>query len=208
VSSEPFQDPARANGPLLVVITGPSGVGKDTIVARLKELHPECFVIVTATTRPPREGERHGVDYLFMDRAEYHQMLAAGEFLEHAEVYGNRYGIPRAPVRAALAQGRDVLMRIDPQGAATVGRLVPGATRIFVAPPTMEELALRLHNRKTDSPEALARRLATARAEMERAAEFEYYVVNADGELDRTVCEITAIMTAERRRIHRPRVEV
>jgi guanylate kinase len=208
VNSDPFRDPARANGPLLVVITGPSGVGKDTIVARLRELHPDCYVVVTATTRAPREGERHGVDYLFIDRAEYDRVLAAGEFLEHAEVYGNGYGIPRAPVRAALAEGRDVLMRIDPQGAATIGRLVPGATRIFVAPPTMDELESRLRNRKTDSPAALARRLATARAEMERAEEFEYYVVNADGELDRTVCEITAIMTAERRRIHRPSVQV
>ena len=208
MSSDPFRDPAHENGPLLVVITGPSGVGKDTIVARLKELYPECFVVVTATTRAPREGERYGVDYLFIDRAEYDQMLAAGEFLEHAEVYGNGYGIPRAPVRTALAEGRDVLMRIDPQGAATVGRLVPGATRIFVAPPDMDELESRLRNRKTDSAEALARRLATARSEMARAAEFEYYVVNADGELDRTVCEITAIMAAERRRVQRPAVHV
>jgi len=208
VSSDPFRDPARANGPLLVVITGPSGVGKDTIVARLRELHTDCFVVVTATTRAPREGEHHGADYLFIDRVEYDRVLAAGEFLEHAEVYGNGYGIPRAPVRAALAEGRDVLMRIDPQGAETVGRLVPGATRIFVAPPDLEELESRLRNRKTDSAEALARRLATARAEMDRAAEFEYFVVNADGELDRTVCEITAIMTAERRRVHRPFVEV
>lgn len=208
MSSEPFPDPTRANGPLLLVITGPSGVGKDTIVARLKTLRPDCFVVVTATTRPRRDAEVHGVDYLFIDRAEYDRMLAAGEFLEHAEVYGHGYGIPRAPVRAALAEGRDVLLRIDPQGAATVGRLVPGAVRIFVAPPNLAELEARLRARKTESADALARRLATARSEMERATEFEYFVVNANGQLDRTVCEIAAIMIAEQRRIHRPRVIV
>jgi guanylate kinase len=208
VNSDAVLNPARQNGPLLLVITGPSGVGKDTIVARLKERHPDYFVVVTATTRPRRESEVHGVDYLFIDRDEYDRMLAAGELLEHAEVYGQGYGVPRAPVRAALAEGRDVLLRIDPQGAATVGRLVPGAVRIFVAPPNLAELESRLRARKTESPEALARRLASARSEMERAGEFEYFVVNADGQLDRTVCQIAAIMTAERCRIHRPRVTV
>ena len=209
--SEPAPTPAdlaRAHGPLLVVITGPSGVGKDTIIARLREIGPPCVVTVTATTRPKRPNETHGVDYLFVSREEYDRMLAAGEFLEHADVYGHGYGIPRTPVREALAQGSDVLLRIDPQGAATIGRLVPGSIRIFVAPPSMAELEARLRERKTESPEVLGRRLATAHAELARAREFDYLVVNADGRLDETVCQILSIMAAERCRIHRQRITV
>ena len=208
MSDDPPFDPARANGPLLVVITGPSGVGKDTIISRLKEIGPPCFVTVTVTTRPKRPAEIHGVDYLFVDRETYDAMLAAGEFLEYAEVYGNGYGTPRTPVREALAAGRDVILRIDPQGAATIGRVAPGAIRIFVAPPSMAELETRLRQRKTETPEALARRLTIARAELARAAEFEYVVVNAEGRLDETVCAIASIMRAERCRTHRQRVAV
>jgi guanylate kinase len=208
VSSESPLDPVSANGPLLVVITGPSGVGKDTVLARLKEVEPACHLTVTATTRPQREAERHGVDYFFVDQAEYDRMLAAGEFLEHATVYGFGYGIPRTPVREALDAGKDVLLRIDVQGAATIGALVPGCIRIFVAPPTFAELEQRLRLRKSDAPDVIERRLRTAHDEMARAAECDYIVVNADGRLDDTVCQIAAIMTAERRRITRRRVEI
>ena len=201
-------DPVQVNGPLLVVITGPSGVGKDTIIARLKEIGPPCHVTVTATTRPKRAGETDGLDYFFIDRAEYDRMLEAGEFLEHADVYGFGYGIPRAPVREALARGEDVLLRIDPQGAATVGRLAPGCVRIFVAPPTFAELEERLRKRKSDAPDVVERRLKTAHAEMARSGECDYLVINAEGALDDTVCQIIAIMAAERRRIHRQRVVV
>lgn len=208
MSSDTPPDPAQRNGPLLVVITGPSGVGKDTVIARLKEIGPPCYVTVTATTRPKRPGEIDGVDYFFIDRAEYDRMLAANELLEHAEVYGFGYGIPRGPVREALAAGNDVLLRIDPQGAATIGRLAPGCVRIFIAPPSFPELEARLRSRKSETPEILERRLKTAHQEMARADECDYIVVNAEGELDQTVKEIAAIMRAERRRIHRQRVVI
>lgn len=208
MSNEFPLDPVAANGPLLVVITGPSGVGKDSVLTRLKEVEPSCHLTVTATTRPQRPNERHGIDYFFVDQAEYDRMLAENELLEHARVYGFGYGIPRTPVREALAAGKDVLLRIDVQGAATIGALAPGCVRIFVAPPSFAELERRLRHRKSDAPEVIERRLRTAHDEMARAAECDYIVVNADGRLDDAVCQIAAIMTAERRRIHRRRVEI
>jgi guanylate kinase len=208
VSSDPVLDPATENGPLLVVITGPSGVGKDTVLARLRELAPGAHVTVTATTRPKRQTETEGVDYYFISPEAYAEMLARGEFLEHATVYGYGYGIPRAPIRKALAEGVDVLVRIDVQGAATIGEFVPGSVRIFLAPPSFDELERRLRERKLDAPEVIERRLRTAREEMARAAECEYVVVNADGLLDETVCRIVSIMAAERARVRRRRVEV
>jgi guanylate kinase len=208
VSSDTPLDPVQANGPLLVVITGPSGVGKDTVISRLKEIGPPCHFTVTATTRPQRESEVHGVDYFFVGMEEYDRMLQAGELLEHAQVYGFGYGIPRAPVREALAAGKDVLLRIDVQGAATIGALAPGCIRIFVAPPSFAELEQRLRSRKLDPPDVIERRLRTAHEEMARAGECDYLVENAEGRLDDAVCQIAAIMEAERRRIHRRRVEV
>ena len=201
-------DPVLRNGPLLVVITGPSGVGKDTVIARMKEIGPPCHFTVTATTRPKREGETHGVDYYFVGRAEYERMLANDELLEHAEVYGNGYGIPRAPVRESLGAGKDVLLRIDVQGAATIGALAPGCIRIFLAPPSFEELEERLRNRKSDDAAVIERRLKTAHEELRRADESDYLVFNAEGRLDDTVCRIIEIMSAERHRIHRRRVEI
>ena len=208
MSSEALRDPAETNGPLLVVITGPSAVGKDTVIARLKEIGPPCHVTVTVTTRPRRPNETHGVDYYFIEPAEYQRLLDGGEFLEHATVYGHGYGIPRSPVREALAAGRDVLLRIDVQGAATIARLVPGSIRIFLAPPSFAELEHRLRSRKADDPEVIARRLETAHEELQRADECDYLVINEDGRLDETVCQIAAIMQAERRRVRRPRVVV
>lgn len=208
MSSSVPPDPAQTNGPLLVVITGPSGVGKDSVVNRLRQIGPTCFVTVTVTTRDRRPFETHGVDYFFITRDEYDALLAADELLEHAEVYGFGYGIPRAPVREALAAGQDVVMRIDPQGAATVAQLVPGSVCIFLAPPSLNDLEHRLIKRKSESSEVLARRLATARDEMRRAAECDYLVINADGALDDAVAEISAIMRAEKRRIRRTRVVV
>jgi guanylate kinase len=208
VTRDALLDPAEANGPLLVVITGPSGVGKDSVIARLKEVGPACHVTVTATTRPKRPNETHGRDYYFVDADEYRRMLDAGEFLEHATVYGYGYGTPRSPVRAALAAGTDVLLRIDVQGAATIARLVPGSIRVFLAPPSYEELEHRLRNRKADDPDVIARRLKTAHEELQRAGECDYVVVNEDGRLDETVCRIAAIMQAERHRVRRERVVV
>jgi guanylate kinase len=155
-----------------------------------------------------RAGETDGVDYYFISREDYDRLRDAGELLEHAEFNGHGYGIPRAQVREALAAGQDVLLRIDPQGAATIGAIVPGAVRIFLSPPSMAELERRLRGRKSETPEGLARRLAIAEGELQRAAECEYVVLNEDGKLDETVEQILAIMTAERCRVGRQPVTV
>ncbi len=191
--------------PLLVVISGPAGVGKDAVVRRLKERGYPFHFVVTATDRPPRPGEVHGVHYFFVSTAEFEGMIARDELLEHARVYGQYKGIPKQQVREALASGKDVVMRIDVQGAATVRRLAPEAVLVFLVAGSDEELEHRLRKRKGDSPEQIRERLATARAEMERLPEFDYIVVNREGELERAVDDILAIIRAEHCRT-RPRV--
>jgi guanylate kinase len=133
-------------------------------------------------------------------------MVAEDEFFEYAEVYGEGKGVPRAPVRAAIASGRDVLLRVDIQGAATVAAAIPACIRVFIAPPSLADLERRLRERNSDAPDALARRLATARQEIERAGECDYIVINHQGRLDETVRDLEAIMTAERLRVRRRRL--
>ncbi len=191
--------------PLLIVISGPAGVGKDSLIQRMKERGCPFHFVVTATDRPPRPGEIHGVDYFFLSTEEFLRMEQEEELLEHAIVYGQHKGIPRQQVREALASGKDVIMRIDVQGAATVRRLVPGAVLIFLTASSDEELVQRLHARGGDSPEQLRRRIATAREEMKRLSEFDYFVVNRDGELDQAVDDTLAIISAEHCRAQ-PRV--
>ena len=185
---------------LLVVLSGPSGVGKDAVLERMRERGLPFHYAVTATTRPRRPSEKEGVDYYFLSEEEYDRMLAEGGFLEHAPVYEHRYGVPKAPLRQALAEGRDVIMRTDVQGVETIQRLVPEAVVIFVAPPSVEELERRLSGRKTDSPEAQRLRLETARREMGKAAEFDYVVVNEKDRLDEAVEQVLAAIAAEKRR--------
>ncbi len=194
--------------PRLIVISGPSGVGKDTIINRMRELHPDMDFAVTATTRERRPGEIDGFHYHFYAREDFAQKLAAGEFIEFAEVYGNFYGVPRTPIREALARRQDVVVKVDPQGAATFRRLAPNGIFIFIAPPSMDELARRLWDRKTDDPDAMLRRLQTARREMAAVELFDYVVFNESERLDQTVAEISAILLAEKRRIHQPEVEL
>lgn len=183
--------------PLLIVISGTPGVGKDSLIRRLRERgHPFHFV-VTATDRPPRPGEVHGVDYFFVTTEEFTRMLEQDELLEHAVVYGQRKGIPKQHVRDAFASGKDVVMRIDVQGAATIRRLAPGAVLIFLTASSEGELEQRLRKRKGDSPEQIQKRLAIAREEMKHLPEFDYVVVNHDGELDRAVDDVLAIVRAE-----------
>jgi guanylate kinase len=191
--------------PLLTVISGPSGVGKDSLIQRLKERGCTLHFVVTATDRPPRPGEVHGVDYFFLTAAEFLQMEGEGELLEHAIVYGQHKGVPKQHVREALASGKDVIMRVDVQGAATIRRLVPGAVLIFLTTSSEEELVQRLRSRGGDSPEQLQKRIATAREEMKRLPEFDYVVVNRDGELDQAVDDVVAIIKAEHCRVQ-PRV--
>jgi guanylate kinase len=184
--------------PLLVVVSGPSAVGKDSVIKRMKELNYPFHFVVTATTRPPREGEQHGEDYFFLSEEEFLRLLDEGELLEHALVYGQHKGIPKDQIRRALASGKDVMMRIDVQGAATVHSLLPDAILIFLIAGSEEELIGRLRKRGTETAESLARRIATVREEMERLAEFDYVVANRDGELDCAVEKIAAIITAEK----------
>ncbi len=187
--------------PLLIVISGPSGVGKDSVIRRMKERRLPFHFVVTATTRPPRLTERHGVDYFFVSREEFARMIEQGELIEYALVYNDYKGIPKAQVREALASGKDVVMRVDVQGAATVRRLCPEAVLIFLTTETEEELVRRLRRRKTESEEDLKLRIAMARKELERLPEFDYVVINREGQLDETVDTILAIIRAEHHRI-------
>jgi guanylate kinase len=192
--------PQRAS--LLIVISGPSGVGKDTVLQRMQERRMPFHFVVTATTRPPRPGEVHGQDYFFISRDEFAEMIEQQELFEWAHVYNDYKGIPKGQVREALASGRDVIMRLDVQGAATVRRLAPEAVLIFLSPGTEAELVRRLSERKTESPEGLKLRIATARRELQRMDEFDYCVVNRDLALETTVDQIIAIIAAEHSRVH------
>lgn len=190
--------------PLLIVISGPAGVGKDSVVRRMKELGYPFHFVVTATDRPPRPGEVHGVDYFFLPTEEFLRMQREGELLEHAIVYGQHKGVPKQQVREALASGKDVVMRVDVQGAMTIRRVAPEAVLIFLTAP-LEDLEGRLRRRGTDPPEQIALRLNKAREEMEQIRHFDYVVVNREGDLDRAVEQVVAIIQAEHCRVH-PRI--
>ena len=166
----------------------------------MRELGKPYHFTVTATTRPQRPSERQGVDYIFVTTEAFRRMVHEGELLEWAEVYGHLYGVPRAQVVEALNEGQDVFIKADVQGAKTIKKLSPEAIFIFLAPPSMEELARRLGQRMTESPEALRVRLSTAEAEMQEASDFDYVVENQEGRLDDAVEEIDRIATLERRR--------
>ncbi|MCH7706349.1 MAG: guanylate kinase [Chloroflexi bacterium] len=183
---------------LLVVISGPSGVGKDTVLERMKGLPRTWYFVVTVTTRPKRPGEKDGVDYIFVTPSEFQALLDEDGLLEHAEVYGRSYGVPRAQVEDALASGRDVIVKPDVQGARTLRAKVPGALLIFLAPPDMDELERRLRERKSETAEDMERRIQTAAVEMEARPEFDYVVVNHSGHLEETVADIEEIIAGEK----------
>jgi guanylate kinase len=174
----------------------------------MEELGYPFHFVVTANTRPRRPNEVDGVDYHFVSEQEFAEMLEKGELLEHAIVYGQYKGIPKRQVQEALASGRDVIMRLDVQGAATIRDLVPEAVFIFLAASSEEELIRRLKRRKTETPEGLKRRIATAREEMKRLDEFDYVVVNRDNHLDETVKTIAAIITAEKCKVKQRKIEL
>ncbi|MEX0683855.1 MAG: guanylate kinase [Dehalococcoidia bacterium] len=195
------------DAPLVVILTGPSGAGKDTLIDRVKSLPGSAFgFATTATTRPQRATELDGRDYHFVSRKEFEQMVRDGEMLEHAVVYGDLKGVPSRSVREVLAQGKDAILRTDIQGARTLKSLIPGALVIFIAPPSREEMENRLRSRGGDTTEQVELRLKTAAEEMDVAGEFDYVVVNDD--LDRAAAEIAQIVTTERRRPDRPPVEL
>lgn len=192
----------RKNTPLLIVISGPSGVGKDTIARQVIDTNPAGFYfVVTATTRPPRQGEVHGEDYFFLSTDEFAEMIENNDLLEYAVVYNDYKGIPKQQIRDALGSGRDVIMRVDVQGAATIRKLIPNAISIFLTTETEEELTRRLRERKSETSEGLNLRIATARQEMKRIHEFDYWVVNAEGDQETAVNQILSIMTAAHCRI-------
>lgn len=190
---------------LLVVLSGPSGAGKDAVLNRLKELGRPYHFTVTATTRPPRSNEQEGVDYAFHSQGAFDDMIARGELLEWARVYQHCYGVPKAQVRQALAEGRHVLVRTDVQGAGTIRQLAPECVLVFLAPPSLEELEQRLRERSANHAADLELRLRTARQEMEAASWFDYVIVNRQGCLDQSVATLEAIIAAESHRA-RPRV--
>ncbi len=172
---------AEAARPRLLVLAGPTAVGKGTVVEAVRSRHPEVWVSVSVTTRAPRPGERHGEHYLFVTDHEFDRMVAAGEFLEWAVVHrAARYGTPRAPVEEALAQGRRALLEIDLQGARQVRDTMPEALFVFLVPPSWDELVRRLVGRGTESAAERERRLATAREELTAEPEFEVTIVNDD----------------------------
>jgi guanylate kinase len=192
----------RQQQPLMIVISGPSGVGKDTLVRCMRERGLPFHFVVTANTRPKRRGEVHGVDYIFVSRQRFEEMIAGGELIEYARVYDDFKGIPKQQVQDALASGRDVVMRIDVQGAETIRRLFPEALLIFLSTRDEQELARRLQRRKTETEEDLALRLKTARQELKRTEIFDYYVINADMQLEAAVETVLAIIHAEHHRVH------
>ncbi|MDP2328323.1 MAG: guanylate kinase [Dehalococcoidia bacterium] len=194
-----MEDVAVAS-PLVVVLTGPSGVGKDAVVNRARDLGVPLERPATMTTRAPRPGEIEGVHHLFVTRDEFLRNVATGELLEHAEVYGNLYGVPRSSVRAALATGHHVVIRVDVQGAESLHDLLPDALFISLEPSTLDALRVHLEERGTEGAGEVERRLAIAAAEIERARTFCRPLVNAEGDLDATVAALVALLEAEQTR--------
>jgi len=186
--------------PLLIVISGPSGVGKDTVLQHMKDRQLPFHFVVTATTRPIRSGEVHGQDYFFLTENEFAQMIDENELLEYAIVYNDYKGIPKQQVREALMSGKDVVMRVDVQGAETVRGICPEAVLIFLATETEDELEERLRKRMTESTESINLRVAMARKELNRVEMFDYLVINADGKLGSTIDTIISIIDAEHHR--------
>ena len=199
--SNPFPEQTA----LLVVVSGPSGVGKDSVLRGLKDRGLPFRFVPTMNTRPRRSDEVDGVDYYFVTTEQFVTLLEQGELLEHAVVYGDYKGIPKKPIREALESGQDVVLRVDVQGAATLKRLIPEAVFIFLTARDEDELVARLQKRKTESPESLRLRIATAREELQRISEFDYVVVNHDDRLAAAVQDVLGIIRAEHCRVH-PRV--
>jgi len=201
----PYQ---RKQEPLLIVISGPSGVGKDSVVQRLKERQVPFHFVVTATNRPARPDEVDGVDYIFVSTGQFAQMIEDNELLEWAHVYGDYKGVPKQQVRNAFASGQDVVMRLDVQGAATIRQLAPESILVFLLADSEEDMVTRLRGRQTDTEDAIKMRIATARQELKRMAEFDYCVLNPQGKIDAAVDRILSIIDAEHAKVKQRKVEL
>ena len=194
--------------PVVMILSGPSGVGKDSALDALEQLGVTFHRVVTATTRPPRPGEVDGVDYHFVSMTRFAEMIENDELIEYARVYGDYKGVPKSEFIEPLKQGIDVVMRVDVQGAETMARKLPGAITVFLTTSTEEELIRRLRDRKTDSDEQIAIRIAYARKELEKLPSFQYAVVNRHDRLEETARVLWAILTATRARTDYKRVEL
>jgi len=193
---------------LLFVLSAPSGAGKDTVIHALKQQGMDFYVVPSVTTRAPRPGESEGNPYYFVSKETFERLVSQNELLEYANVHGNWYGQPRKPIRDNLSAGRDVLLKIDVKGAATIRSKVPEAVFIFLVPGSLEELAQRLAERQTETPEELQRRLADAQAELAQQHWYDYVVINRQGHLQEAVDCLHAIMLAEHCRIHPRKIEI
>lgn len=198
----------NSDAPRAFIISGPSGVGKDTVLEQLRLSYPDAVYVVTATSRPKRPGEIEGVHYHFIERGDFERQIEAGEFIENAIVYNNLYGVPRTPIVDGIAAGRDVIIKVDVKGAATLREKISNTVSIFLAPESMRELLGRLHSRKTDDYDALKRRFTTASDELDRVEEFDYVVFNEAEQLEAAVRCITNIIEAEKARVSPPFVTV
>jgi len=187
--------------PLFVVLSGPSGVGKDALLTRMRELGHPFHYVVTATTRPQRAREKDGVDYHFVSHQEFQQMVDKGQLLEWATVYGNYYGVPKAEISQALSKGVDVIVKVDVQGASTIKKILPQAVFIFLMPPSMEELERRLKQRRSESSIDLALRLERASEEIKSLPLFDYVITSHQGKINDVISQIHAIVIAEKCRV-------
>ena len=194
--------------PLLVVISGPSGVGKDAVLKALQKRGLVLHYVVTMTSRAPRNGEKEGVDYFFVSRERFEALIEQDEFIEYANVYNDYKGIPKSQIRQALASQRDVILRVDVQGAQTLRSLCPDAVLIFLIPSNEKEWLERLRSRKSETAESLALRLDTAKKELENLGAFDHVVVNAQDRLDDTVDTIESIIRAEHHRVEPRKVSL
>jgi guanylate kinase len=199
------QGGTRHSCPLLVVLSGPSGVGKDAVLARMKTLGRPFHYAITATTRPKRAGEKNGVDYHFLSQKEFQQMIDKHQFLEWANVYGNYYGVPKEEITSALSKGVDVIVKVDVQGAATIKKILPQAVFVFLMSPSMEELEKRLRKRRSESSTDLALRLERAKEETKSLPIFDYVITSRQNKLGEVVSQIDAIVAAEKCRV-KPRI--
>ncbi|MCQ4143747.1 guanylate kinase [Vogesella sp. AC12] len=191
---------SQTNGTIFIVVA-PSGAGKTSLVSALLQAEPSVELSVSYTTRAPRQGEENGKHYHFSDRATFENMIATGDFLEYAEVYGNYYGTSKRWLRERLAAGRDILLEIDWQGARQVREVFPDAVSVFILPPSIAVLEARLRGRATDSEEVIARRLSEARAEIDQVAEYDYLIVNDDFEQARL--DLISVIRSQRLRSER-----
>ena len=192
-----------SGNPLLIVLSGPSGAGKDVVLSKLRQQGYPLRYITTATTRPQRANEKGNIDYHFVSTEKFQKMISGDELLEWATVYGNWYGVPKQPVKQALDEGQDTIVKVDIQGAATIKKIVPQAVFIFLTPPSMEEIIIRLKQRHTESASDVALRIKTAEEEIKQLPLFDYVIMNKRDEVELAVSDIKAIIAAEKCRVNR-----